>query len=205
MTSLVAFLALVSLNPQAATADHGGGGGHHGGGGGYYRGGGGYGVGVGVGVYGGGGWYGNPYGYRYGGDYGYYEPAGPYVVQRPILDNAIFSGLPIKITNPATSGVTLSYVLNGVTYSIPPGHSQNLTLDRSWVISFSRGGKFGTARYGLQPGLYTFEPTADHGWELFHGAIAQPSLVQTPSNTLPMNPTPFTAPALPPPAPLPTQ
>ena len=108
-----------------------------------------YGGGVGIGVYGGSGWYGNPYGY--GGNYGYYQPATPYVVQRPIIENPTFSGLPIEITNPATSGATLSYVLNDVTYSIPPGYSQNLTLDRSWVISFSRGGNFGPARYGLEP------------------------------------------------------
>jgi len=200
MTSFVALLALVAINPQAATAHHGGGGGGYSGGGGHYGGSGGYyGVGVGVGVYGGGGWYGNPYGYGYGGNYGYYQPAAPYVVQRPVLENPIFSGLPIEITNPATSGVTLSYVLNDVTYSMAPGYGQNLTLDRSWVISFSRGGNFGPARYGLEPGLYTFELTADHGWELFHGAIAQPSVVQMPSNTLPMNPTPSAAiPMIPP-------
>ena len=111
------------------------------GGGGHY--------GVGVGLYGVGGGYGNPYGYEYGGNYGYYQPGTPYVVQRPIIENPFFSGLPIEITNPATSGMTLSYMLNDVTYSIPPGYSQNLTLDRSWVISFDRGGNFGPARYGL--------------------------------------------------------
>ena len=200
MTSLVALLALVALSPQVATAHHGGGGGYYGGG--YY--GGGYGVGIGVGVYGGGGWYGNPYGYGYGGNYGYYQPGTPYVVQRPIIENPIFSGLPIEITNPATSGVTLSYVLNDVTYSIPPGYSQNLTQDRSWVIGFSRGGNFGSARYGLEQGLYTFTNT-DHGWELYHGAIAQSSVVQTPPNTLPMNRTPSAAMPMTPPAPGPVK
>ena len=199
--SFVALLALVALSPQVATAGHGRGGGHNGGRGGYYGGGGGYyGVGVGVGVYGGGGLYGNPYGYGYGGNYGYYQPATPYVVQRPILENPVFSGLPIEITNPAASGATLSYVLNNVSYSIPPGYSQNLTLDRSWVISFSRGGNFGPARYGLEPGLYTFTNT-DHGWELYHAATPQPSAVQAPSNTLPMNRTPPAAMPVTPPAP----
>ena len=197
MASFVALLVLVALSPQVATAGHGGGGGHSGGGG-HYGGGGYYGGGVGIGVYGGSGWYGNPYGY--GGNYGYYQPATPYVVQRPIIENPTFSGLPIEITNPAASGATLSYVLNDVTYSIPPGYSQNLTLDRSWVISFSRGGNFGPARYGLEPGLYTFTNT-DHGWELYHGDVAQPSVVQTPSNTLPMNRTPSAAMPMTPPAP----
>jgi hypothetical protein len=121
-------------------------------------------------------------------------------VQRPIIENSAFSGLPIEITNPAASGATLSYALNDVTYSIPPGYSQKLTLDRSWVISFSRGGNFGPARYGLEPGLYTFTST-DHGWELYHGDVAQPSVVQTPSNTLPMNRTPSAAMPMIPPAP----
>ncbi len=140
MTSFVALLALVALSPQAAAA-HGGG---HSGGGPYSGGGGGY-YGRGGGYYGGIGLYGNPYGYGYSGKYGYYEPATSYVAQQPILENPVFSGLPIEITNPATTGVTLSYVLNDVNYSIPPGYSQNLTLDRPWVISFSRGGNFGPA------------------------------------------------------------
>jgi hypothetical protein len=196
-------LALVALSPQVATAHHGGGGGYSHGGGGYSHGGGGYyggGVGIGIGVYGGGGYYDNPYGYGYGANYGYYQPATPYVVQRPIIVNPTFSGLPIEISNPATSGATLSYVLNDVTYSIPAGYSQNLTLDRSWVISFSRGGNFGPARYGLEPGLYTFTNT-DHGWELYHGEVAQPNVAQMPSNTLPTNPMPSPAPPMIPPAP----
>ena len=176
------FVALVALSPQVATAHPPGGYGGHGYGG--------YGHG-----YGGYGW-----GYGYGYPYGYNGAVVPYVVQRPIIEEPAFSGLPIKITNPATNGVTLSYVLNDVTYSIPPGASQDFVLDRSWVISFGRGGNFGGARYGLEPGLYTFTST-DHGWELYHSAMPQPSVVQTPSNTPPMNPTPSPpTPASPPPA-----
>jgi len=207
LTSLLTLLALVALSPQVATAQHGGRGGYYGGRGGYYGVGVG-GVGIGIGGYGGGGWYGSPYGYGYGGNYGYdnggnygyYQAGTPYVVQRPILANPVFSGLPIEINNPAASGVTLSYVLNDVTYSIPPGYSQNLTQDRAWVISFSRGGNFGPARYGLEPGVYTFSNT-DHGWELYRGEVAQPSVAPTPSDTLPMNRTPSAAAPTIPPAP----
>ena len=144
------------------------------------------------------------YGFGYGHPYGYYRPVTPYVVQRPILVEPAFSGLPIKITNPAANTATMSYVLNGVTYSIPPGYSQDLTLDRSWEISFSRGGNFGSARYGLEPGLYTFEPT-DHGWELYHRDLVQPSVVQSPVTGLPANPLPAAAVPLPSPAPLPAK
>ena len=215
MTSFAVLLALAALSPQVAAArpPYGGGGGYYGHGGGYYGGGGGYygggyygrgGYYGGAGFYGGIGLYGSPYGYGNGGNYGYYNPVVPYVVQKPILESPAFSGQPIRIDNPATSGATLSYDLNGVQYSIPPGSSQDLTLDRSWVISFSRGGNFGEARYGLEPGLYTFTNT-DHGWEVYHGALAQPSAVRTASNTLPTNPTPSAAMPVPPPPPAPTR
>ena len=174
-------VALIALSPQMATAHPSGGHGSSG---------------HGYGGYGYGG-YGHGYGHGYGWGYGgYYGGVTPYVVERPIIEEQpAFSGLPIRITNPATNNVTLNYVLNDVTYSIPPGSSQDFLLDRSWVVSFNRGGNFGSARYGLEAGLYTFANT-DHGWELFHGALPQPNVVQTPTDNLPMNPTP----AAPPPA-----
>ena len=45
-----------------------------------------------------------------------------YVVRRPILQT--FSGDPIKIVNPSKSGATLTYTLDGQTFTIPPGYSQ---------------------------------------------------------------------------------
>ena len=71
----------------------------------------------------------------------------------------------------------MSYVLNNVSYSIPPGYSQNLTLDRASVIRFSLAGTR-SARCGLEPGLYTFTNT-DHGWELYHAADPQPASCQS--------------------------
>ena len=135
----------------------------------------------------------------------WHGPHGYWVGGRYVLENPILVGLPIRITNPAANTATLSYVLNGATYSIAPGYSQDLTSDRPWVITFSRGGTFGEGRYGLESGLYTFTQT-DHGWELYHGALAQPAAMPAPVNP-PMNPTPSTAaPATlaPPPPPTPT-
>ena len=40
----------------------------------------------------------------------------------------------------------------------------------------------------------------DHGWELYHGVVAQPNVVPTPSNALPMNRTPSAATPMIPPA-----
>ncbi|MGA2798817.1 MAG: hypothetical protein ABSE63_14650, partial [Thermoguttaceae bacterium] len=109
----------------------------------------------------------------------------------PIYENPIFSGLPIKIVNPASSGVTLSYSLNGAVYSIPPGFSQTLVADRLWTIQFSRGAGFGDAQYGLDSGVYTFG-SSDHGWELYHSALVDSaplggSLNPTPLQSAPVN------------------
>ena len=41
----------------------------------------------------------------------------------------------------------------------------------------------------------------DHGWELYHGEVAQPNVVQMPANLLPANPTPSPAIPMTPPAP----
>ena len=84
---------------------------------------------------------------------------------------------------------------------MPPNcHSGDRPRGITFLKPNSRGGNFGPARYGLEPGLYTFTNT-DHGWELYHGAVAQPSVVQTPSNTLPMNRTPSAVVPMIPPAP----
>jgi hypothetical protein len=110
----------------------------------------------------------------WGTDYRY--PVTPYVVERPIIVNPLpdaqFSGGPIKITNPATNKVTLSYTLNGVTYTIPPGYTQDLREDRPWVIDFSRGANFGQGRYSLESGLYSFSLSAS-GWELYRRPLEQ--------------------------------
>jgi len=113
-------------------------------------------------------WYGNDGRWM---DYGadtYSAVANAYVVQRPIAAN--FSGGPITISNPATNTATLSYTLDGNAYTIPPGYSQELREDRSWVIQFSRGANLEQARYGIQSGLYTFTST-DHGWELYRSEL----------------------------------
>ena len=107
-----------------------------------------------------------------------------YVVRRPILET--FSGGPIKIANPAKNGVTLSYVLDGNEFTIPPGYSQVLQEDRAWVIQFSRGANLEEARYGLHSGVYRFTHT-DHGWELYHSDFPQTAAPQ-PTTEAPTNP-----------------
>ncbi|MCE5268490.1 MAG: hypothetical protein LLG00_11455 [Planctomycetaceae bacterium] len=131
-------------------------------------------------------WY--PY-HRY--RYDNYYPYGYYT--EPLYEEPVYSGLPIKIVNPAGSGVTLTYRLNGERYTIPPGYSQKLIEDRDWVIEFSRGQGFGPAEYSLEPGVFTFG-YSNHGWDLFRGspATAGPTNPAPPEAT-PVNPPPKTA------------
>ena len=147
------------------------------------------------------------YGYGYGSGYwrngiwysgeSYVEP---YVVQRPIVENpVVFSGGPIKITNPATNRAALSYSLNGMVYTIQPGFSQEFAEDRDWVIDFSRGPNLGAGRYSLHTGLYSFG-AGGNGWELFSvpvdtspaGGLASPPPPKPSATVNPLPGTPAT-------------
>jgi len=111
-----------------------------------------------------------------------------YVVQRPIVKE--FSGGPIKIINPAKNKASLSYTLNGNTYTIQPGYSQEIPEDRAWVIEFSRGADLEDAQYTLQSGVYTFTST-DQGWELYRGEFRKmeaPKAAPQPPKAAPTNP-----------------
>ena len=108
------------------------------------------------------------------------------VVRRPILEN--FSGGPIKIVNPAKSGVTLSYMLNGNAFTMPPGYSQEFQEDRAWVIEFSPGTNMDQTRYGLQSGVYKFAST-DHGWDLYRSNVPQ-TVAAKPPMPMQTNPSP---------------
>jgi len=114
-------------------------------------------------------------GYTY--DYSYSQPAPgvsvPAILPSNPLPSIAAGATGIQIVNPAQTGVPLTYRLNGTQYTLRAGEVQNLQLDRAWVIEFDRGGQFGTARYNLTPGAYTFSPTAQ-GWELYQ----QPALTR---------------------------
>lgn len=86
------------------------------------------------------------------------------------LAKPVGDGLPIQIVNPEETGTPLTYHLDDADVTLQSGESQLLTNDRRRVISFDRGGDFGTARYTLSSGQYRFELTTDHGWELYHDA-----------------------------------
>jgi hypothetical protein len=127
---------------------------------------------------GGGGWsVGNtPYGY---GGYGY--GYNPYYYNPPVRQNyyyddtpqqtytpaAPYAGPGVTVRNPAGSKVKLAYLLDdSQEQEITAGETQKLTEKGSYIVSFDRGGKHGSARYTITEGVYQFTMT-DHGWELY--------------------------------------
>lgn len=117
---------------------------------------------------------------------------------QPVSDDEIASSLvqqtgrllngpdaPARITlvNPAGSGASVTYTLNGFRYTMRPGQTQTITADRAWTIIFGRGSRFGSARYSLSAGTYIFGVT-NRGWELRRSEdpVPDPDDVLIPTN-----------------------
>jgi len=71
----------------------------------------------------------------------------------------------LQIVNPAETGGTVFYLVNGEVNSLGPGESHNLKNGRQYTIEFHRGGEFGEAELQLQAGTYHFR-VDDTGWNL---------------------------------------
>ena len=67
--------------------------------------------------------------------------------------------------NPAESGGSVQYLLNGMPYTIRPGEAQPIDLDRNWTLEFDRGLNNETARYSLNEGIHKFK-VGRKGWEV---------------------------------------
>ena len=148
---------------------------HPGGGGGGYGG-----YSHGYGGYGGyGAYYHHGYGWWYpgwsgywGGDY-YPQVTGGYWPETAANPPPQIQA-PAQVVNPASTHVTLSFTVNGQSYSLAPGMKQDLTISPGDTISFDRGGALGTATYSLNPAIYTFAASSN-GWELFQQALTPPA------------------------------
>lgn len=71
----------------------------------------------------------------------------------------------LQIVNPAETGGTVFYLVNGEVNSLEPGESHNLKNGRQYTIEFHRGGELGEAELQLQAGTYHFR-VDDAGWNL---------------------------------------
>jgi len=90
----------------------------------------------------------------------------------------------LVLRNPAKSGGTVVYVLDGHVHSLWPGEKQDLPQGRSWKIQFHRGGDFGSADYSLGSGTYTFHATA-RGWDLLQSGHAPAPIARDNTNLRP--------------------
>jgi hypothetical protein len=75
-----------------------------------------------------------------------------------------------RVVNPAQWGISMTFNVNSRQYTLAPGESQDLYGHQKRTIEFHRGGDFGTQRYRLTGGQYTFTPTAQ-GWELYRSSL----------------------------------
>ena len=72
----------------------------------------------------------------------------------------------LVLVNPASSAGTIRYLVNGRSFSMPPGHSQHLGAGRDWRIHFHRGGDLADVELVLRSGSYEFAATEADGWQL---------------------------------------
>lgn len=125
----------------------------------------------------------NQYQYQQPQRYGYTQPqyqSPSYPSQpqyTPSAPPVNYSGQPIHISMPADQYGSCAYVLasgpDSWNYTMLPGKSQKFTEDRSWQITFDRGGGYGEQSYRLIPGYYRFKQSS-RGWELYHSTTAPP-------------------------------
>ncbi|MBI3468577.1 MAG: hypothetical protein HY000_36710 [Planctomycetes bacterium] len=76
----------------------------------------------------------------------------------------------LVLFNSADPGDRITYRLDGQVYSLEPGKTMSLPVERAKIIEFERGGSFGSARYRVTQGTYRFAQT-DRGRELYRRAV----------------------------------
>ena len=100
------------------------------------------------------------------------RPVYPVVYQQPVVaytapSNPAPAPLSVTVINPASTGATLTFRVNGIPYVLTPGAQRDLQFGGPRMLEFDRGGSFGVARLALDDGVYVFAAT-DHGWGLRH-------------------------------------
>jgi len=95
----------------------------------------------------------------------------------------------VRIANPADTGVDLSFVFGGKTFSVESGQTKEFSISNPTLIVFSRGGQAGEARYTLTGGN-TFEfKYDDAGWSMIQKRREQ-AVAKVVTDGLPVNPAP---------------
>ncbi len=71
----------------------------------------------------------------------------------------------VVLVNPADSGGTILYLVEGRAFALAPGQAHRLPADRPWRIAFHRGDDFGDAELLLDKGEFRFA-VGPQGWQL---------------------------------------
>lgn len=82
------------------------------------------------------------------------------------------------LINPRDSGGPIRYSLNSYAYTINPGETQSVPLDRDWSITFDNGLNQ-TVTYRMEDGQYEFTVSPQSGWDLVKRTP------QVPANAMP--------------------
>ncbi|HVU87825.1 MAG TPA: hypothetical protein VHD36_10930 [Pirellulales bacterium] len=71
----------------------------------------------------------------------------------------------LVLANPAESGGTILYLVEGRAFALAPGQEHRLPADRPWRIAFHRGDDFGDTEQVLSNGAFRFV-VGSEGWQL---------------------------------------
>lgn len=72
----------------------------------------------------------------------------------------------VRIHNPKRNGGVVHYLVNGAAFSLSPGQGQELSFDAPVEITYDGGGDFGERRLMVRSGVFVFDVSAQHGWQL---------------------------------------
>lgn len=99
----------------------------------------------------------------------------PYTTNRIPVPNSAMGprGGKFVLTNPRENDGPIQYSLNEYTYTINPGETQRVDLDRDWVIRFDNGLSRNIA-YRLRQGKYEFTVSPQKGWDIALRVADQP-------------------------------
>lgn len=89
----------------------------------------------------------------------------PVASQTNSVPGSGLSGGSITLSNPSDSGGSIRYTLNQYPYSINPGESQTIKVNREWNIKFDNGLNRELV-YRLEDGRYKFTVSPQKGWDL---------------------------------------
>jgi hypothetical protein len=72
----------------------------------------------------------------------------------------------MRIHNPQRNGGVVHYLVDGAAFSLHPGQWHELPAGAPLEITYDGGGNFGERRLLVRSGVFVFEVSAQHGWQL---------------------------------------